>query len=175
VDDGRQDENEAFFLFLDKARREAEQQLSCSILHDRQISQEALIHAGRSFGSIPGIDNPNHFKIAGHLAFWIRKLKPFRIFRLSTVVAHLEKRGLSHPFPEAMLKQENPDNPNALFVNEIIAVNAAFGFICATGTLLRPKPELVQDLIVSLRYNSFSPHAVRIILEGMAETPGASP
>ena len=74
-----------------------------------------------------------------------------------------------------MLKQENPDNPNALFVNEIMAVNAAFGFICATGTLLRPKPELVQDLIVSLRYNSFSPHAVRIILEGMAETPGASP
>ena len=39
-----------------------------------------------------------------------------------------------------------------LFVNEIIAVNAAFGFICAAGTLLKPKPELVQDLIVSLRY-----------------------
>jgi len=169
VNDGRQDGNEAFFVFLERARHDAEQQVSCSILHDRQISQEALIHAGRGFGSIPGIDNPNHFKIAGHLAFWIRKLKPFRIFRISTFAAHLEKRGLSHQFPKSVLEQENPDHPNALFVNEMIAVNVAFGFICATGTLLRPKPELVQDLIVSLRYNSFSPHAVRIILEGMAE------
>jgi hypothetical protein len=54
-------------------------------------------------------------------------------------------------------------------------VKVAFGFIHSADVTLKPKPELVHDLIVSLRYHSFSPNAVRIILEGMAEIPNASP
>lgn len=131
--------------------------------------------ATHGFGSISGISRPNHFKIAGHLAFWIRKLKPFRIFRFSTFVAYLDQKGLPHQFPETLLKQENSGNPNTLYINEIIAMKVAFGFIHSAGVTLKPKPELVHDLIISLRYHSFSPNTVRIILEGMAEIPNASP
>lgn len=156
------------FAFLDDARRRVEIELKCSILHDREISEEAVLEAEKGFGSIPGVPNPNHFKVAGHIAFWVRKLKPFRVFRISTVIHFLEERGIQHPFPPEMVRTEESGNPLHLFVNEMIAARAAFGIIRAHGTVLRPKPELVHDLITSLRYHSFSPSAIRIILEGMA-------
>jgi len=82
---------------------------------------------------------------------------------------------LPHRIPESLLERENPDNPNTLYINEIIAVKVAFGFIHSAGIILKPKPELVHDLIISLRYHSFSPNAVRIILEGMAEIQEPAP
>lgn len=124
--------------------------------------------AERGFNSIPGVPHPNHFKVAGQLAFWLRKLKPFRIFRMSSFVSHLEMRGVEHRLPADLMAQEKSGNPLHLFINEMIATQAAFGVIRAGGTALRPKEELVHDLIMSLRYHSFSPNALRIILEGMA-------
>lgn len=156
------------FAFLDDARRRVEGELGCSILHDREIAEEAILEAEKGFGSIPGIPHPNHFKVAGHIAFWVRKLKPFRVFRFSTVIQYLDERGIAHPFPPEMSRPEESGNPLHLFVNEMIAARVAFGIIRANGTVLRPRPELVHDLITSLRYHSFSPSAIRIILEGMA-------
>lgn len=156
------------FAFLDDARRRVEIELQCPILHDREISEEAVLEAEKGFGSIPGIPNPNHFKVAGHIAFWVRKLKPFRVFRFSTFIQYLDEREIAHPFPPEMAQADESGSPLHLFVNEMIAARAAFGIIRAHGTVLRPKPELVHDLITSLRYHSFSPSAIRIILEGMA-------
>ncbi|KAA0572751.1 hypothetical protein [Azospirillum sp. Sh1] len=93
------------FAFLDDARRRVEIELKCSILHDREISEEAVLEAEKGFGSIPGVPNPNHFKVAGHIAFWVRKLKPFRVFRISTVIHFLEERGIQHPFPPEMVRK----------------------------------------------------------------------
>jgi hypothetical protein len=163
-------ELEGAFRLLDGVRRQVEKQLSCSILHDRQIGEEVIIWARKGFGSSPGTPNPNPFTIAAHLAFWIRKLKPFRILRLSAFVAYLDERRVPNPFTAAMLERENQEDPKTIFVNEMIAVNIAFGIIRSAGIPLKPKPDLVQDFIVSLRYHSFSPNAMLIILESMVET-----
>jgi len=161
------------FKLLDGVRCQVEKQLSCSILHDRQIGEEVILWARKGFRSSSGAPSPSPFVIAAHLAFWIRKLKPFRILRLSAFVAYLDERHVPNPFTAAMLERENLENPKTIFVNEMIAVNIAFGIIRSAGFSLKPKPDLVQDFVVSLRYHSFSPNALLIILESMVETSDA--
>jgi hypothetical protein len=164
------DELDGAFRLLDGVRCEVERQLSCSILHDRQIGEEVILWARKGFKSGSGSPRPSPFVIAAHLAFWIRKLKPFRILRLSAFVAYLDERHVPNPFTENMLERESLENPKTIFVNEMIAVNIAFGIIRSAGFSLKPKPDLVQDFIVSLRYHSFSPNSILIILESMIET-----
>jgi hypothetical protein len=157
------------FEFVDAARLRIEGELNCTILHDREITEEAIMEAEKGFNSIRGVPFPNQFKVAGQVAFWLRKLKPFRIFRCSTFIRYLDEHGVAHGVPRALAEREVTGNPLHPFVNEMIAAQAAFGIVRAGGTVLKPKAELVHDLIFSLRYHSFSPNAVRIILEGMAQ------
>ncbi|MBF0103499.1 MAG: hypothetical protein HQK77_21590 [Desulfobacterales bacterium] len=91
----------------------------------------------------------NEFKLAGVTCFWIRKLKPFRF------------EG-SHKIK--------------LFINEMLAFLIGYSFVL--GYLSSNKQESLHipkiseryltDLIKSLRYNSYSPHCLVQLFEGLS-------
>lgn len=84
----------------------------------------------------------SQYKMAGLLCFWIRKLKPFIV-------------------PEA-------EEANR-FVNETLALYSALYLVLGCGKVLPPKIDgsYIHDLIVSLRYNSFSPHSTAYLFESL--------
>lgn len=92
-----------------------------------------------------GLDNPNVAKIAGQLAFWIRKLKPLRL---------------------------SPDSPNKLLtVNEHVALLVGLA-LCnkyrddnSKEKPLRLPPRIFRDWLQSFRYHSHSPHSSMISFE----------
>lgn len=95
-----------------------------------------------------GIENPCVFKKMGHLAFWIRKLKPI----ISVDPLH----------PEFGHK-----------VNEIFALSLAL-FYCnlapenpRVGQIPLISRELWHDLLYFFRYKSVSPHALTMLLNAM--------
>jgi hypothetical protein len=93
-----------------------------------------------------GAYDPNVFKVAGVVCFWIRKLKPFRYVN--------ENRGVNVK----------------LVINELIAYltgyHLVFGY-CSTPRTRKPKltEGYLNDVMSSLRYNSFSPHAIAFLFE----------
>ncbi|MBF0332880.1 MAG: hypothetical protein HQL40_04420, partial [Alphaproteobacteria bacterium] len=61
------------------AREKGERDWACQIVQDRAIAEEVALKAAEHLSGIPGVSAPNPFKVAGCYAFWIRKLKPFRV------------------------------------------------------------------------------------------------
>lgn len=100
------------------------------------------------YDTYSGITNPSIFKKMGHLAFWIRKLKP-----ISTV--------------------EPTDPQFGHQINETFALTLAM-FYCnlATenpqlGNTPEISPHLWHDLLFFFRYKSVSPHSLTMLLNAM--------
>ena len=160
-----------YLKYFSRAAEKVERELRCEVVVNRAIAEETIRLAINGYGSIPGIPNPNEFKVAGYLMYWVRKLKPFRVFNLGTVVDILDKEGVRHPFQVSKAPNESvPESIERLrmFVNEMAAFYIAIGIIKKEGVPIKPRDVVVHDLIVALRYHTFSPEAVRAILEVMA-------
>ncbi|PKN39064.1 MAG: hypothetical protein CVU62_02380 [Deltaproteobacteria bacterium HGW-Deltaproteobacteria-2] len=90
---------------------------------------------------------PNVYKKMGHLAFWIRKLKPIK-----------------------SLENVTDSKEFIPIINEIFAISLAFLY-CNYDTnnpKLKTNPEITsdqwQDLLLYLRYKSVSPHSLMMLL-----------
>ena len=86
------------------------------------------------------------YKEAGILCFWVRKLKPFSV----------------------------PTNEEAnRYVNETIALYSGIYLVMGCNKMDGSESKLnldgnfIHDLIVSLRYNSFSPHSTAYLFESL--------
>ena len=134
---------------------------------DKEVAEEVILKAEECLQKIAGIDEPNTLKVAGHYAFWIRKLKPFRVFKIGVLVEMLNARGIAHNIDSAACEQTSAGVALHLYLNEMIAVRYATALIKQRGIRLSLRPELLHDLVTSLRYNSYSPSALRIVFEGM--------
>lgn len=145
------------------------------ILVDDKALEECGKKAEETLGHLQGIPAPNTIKIAGHYAFWIRKLKPFSLYRRSEAVALLA--GLGVRDAEGIVPPEDePHGAKTLFVNEIIAIFAACGLVNRyrpAGMRIHPSAGMMNDWIVGLRYHSYSPSSLAILLEGLSQCPKA--
>ena len=143
-----------------------EKKWNCLIDLDQKILGEAAAQASATLGHI-GVEQPNHFKQAGHFGFWIRKLKPLRVIDLKNfqdLFCQLRDEDiitgrLNH------IKYEPPAS-RCRFVNEVFGVLVAIGIIKSSeGTAPELTENDLHDLVANLRYHSFSPSAFAAILE----------
>jgi len=125
-------------------RMEEDFDLKIGIEYD--IINEIQARFQESFDRIDG-PIPNAAKIAGIVAFWIRKLKPLSI---------------------------HPDSDfSFLPLNEYVALLVGLA-ICARyfdddrKERLRLNPRILRDWVFSFRYNSHSPHSALISFEMLA-------
>lgn len=143
-----------------------EKKWDCIIDVDRKVLQEAAMRALITLDHL-GIEQPNNFKQAGHIGFWIRKLKPLRFVNLKSfqeMFCSLRDSDLIKGHMEDVPVKEPGYRTN--YVNETFAVLAAIGHVSAAaqGTPHMPK-HVFNDLVTNLRYHSFSPSAFATILE----------
>ena len=125
----------------------AEHSLNLSLTIDRDIVREIAAEAEKTLAGLQMTSSPNVAKIAGHVAFWIRKLKP---------IAHAA------------------DSPHRfLAVNELVGILVGMG-ICRSyfddtrkETVELPK-RVMNDWIASLRHHSHSPHSCALMFELLA-------
>lgn len=117
---------------------------------------EDLRRYRKEFNQYQEIDYPDHFKQAAHLAFWIRRLRPF-FYEVD--VAHNDCN-IDH------------QKKYILLVNEYFALQVA-EYIC-TFAMMHFKNEkdvrpmfLNQDFVYSFRYKHVSPHAMLMILRSV--------
>lgn len=112
-----------------------------------KVDTDALMELGAIAAKTTGryeIAHPNPAKVAGHVVFWFRRIKP-----------------LSYA----------DDTPAKCFaVNELAALWLGLA-ICNTHrgdeskAVLRLPPRIAKDWMASLRYNSHSPHALAMAFE----------
>ena len=114
---------------------------------DSDVVEEMEHHLRRTLSHLSLGTRPNVAKIAGHVSFWIRKLKPISF---------------------------SEDSPNKLLViNELVAVLVGGG-ICAryfddtSKSSFVLSKRLLYDWSSSLRFNSHSPHSCAITFEMLA-------
>lgn len=119
-----------------------------------------------------GIPHPNMFKIAGHYAFWIRKLKPFSLYKRDELVRLLDAIGVGSDLCQLLPAQNRVDRHSDLFVNEIIAVFVAIGLLRYGLPAMTPSglsSKMLNDLIVGLRHHSYSPSSLAILMEAIGK------
>ncbi|MDE7371035.1 MAG: hypothetical protein K2N07_04715 [Desulfovibrio sp.] len=121
-----------------------EEQYDCEVVGRTYIIDECFTRIFESERKDFPADRPyrvSPYKMAGILCFWIRKLKPFSV----------------------------PENEEAnRFVNETIALYSALYLVLGCQ---KSEPKIdgtyIHDLIVALRYNSFSPHSTAYLFESL--------
>lgn len=112
------------------------------------IDSVIICEAGRQIqdhlGAI-GLEKPNVAKIAGQVAFWIRKLKPLSIA---------------------------PESPNKLLtVNELVALHVGLALCIkykddnSKTDPIRLPPRIFRDWVAGFRYHSHSPHSAMTSFE----------
>ncbi len=126
---------------------EVESHYGLKLFIDATTIREVGERAGLSLESLNMDSVPNVAKVAGHVAFWIRKLKPVSFA---------------------------PDSPNHLtVVNELVSLLVGVA-ICRTYFDDRSKgsfdipPRILFDWVGSMRFNSHSPQSTAISFELMA-------
>jgi len=125
-----------------------EKNLDVSLIIDDEILQEANVFTSNSIASYK-LDSPNLAKIAGCIAFWIRKLKPISF---------------------------GPDKKNKILcVNELVALLVGLSIYNSVKDGEAPKGIQVSgrvliDWIITLRYNSHSPHSTALAFELLSDT-----
>ena len=133
---------------LQRAVEHLEKKFDVLLALDSDVVAELTSHLQRTVDQIPMDTDPNVAKIAGHVAFWIRKLKP---------IGHEDSAEVKH---------------RLLNVNELAAllVGAA---ICRKNfkANLRLPNRIFFDWASSLRVNSHSPSSCAIAFELLAATP----
>lgn len=130
---------------LERAVTQLEQKFDVALCLDSDIVAEIGNHLIRTVKSIPMNTDPNVAKIAGHVAFWIRKLKPIQSDQTSTADKKL------------------------LFANELAALLVGASICCKNfkGTFHFPN-RIFYDWASSLRINSHSPNSCAIAFELLA-------
>lgn len=124
-------------------------------------------------GGIRGVREPNAFKFGGHLAFWIRKLKPFSLYKRNEMVEMLQGLGLDNA--ESIVPPSASPDPSGFHsttINELIAITVACGLVekyAPNNPQLNIDNYLMNDWVVGLRYHSYSPSSLGILLEGLAK------
>lgn len=110
---------------------------------DTDLLAELEIYANKSLRGY-NIENPNAAKVAGHVCFWVRRVKP---------VLHK---------PDTIRKFLAVNEEVALLVGLAICQNY---FDDARAESFKISPKILKDWVSSLRYNSHSPHALAIAFE----------
>lgn len=148
------------------------------IIVDVKVFEECIERAdiGLAKSRIDGPLAPNDFKKAGQYAFWIRKLKPFRVFKSQEIIDQIESVGGScaHGFEcvRATVSQDSGgDLPIHRYVNELIAVWIAIAFMAGTkkSREILLTAVFLQDLLARLRYDAYTPDNLSILFEAMAQ------
>lgn len=165
---------------LQKLINRVEQELGCIIVVDVKVFDECLERAMIGFNKTKVDDSatPIDFKKAGQYAFWIRKLKPFRIWRPSEIIEQIDQIGgtCDHNYTciTKLAKDRAltpPDRPVYRYVNELIAVWIALAFMIGTSKsrdICLTKIYL-QDLLARLRYDAWTPENLSLLFEAMAQ------
>lgn len=135
--------------------------LSCSkqiLLDVVKNTIEDLLRYRKEFNGYQNIDGPDHFKQAAHLAFWIRRLRPFSY-----------EVDITDPQNEIEHQKKF-----VLMVNEYYALQVA-EYICDFGRthfksekFNSTKPMFLnEDFVFAFRYKHVSPHAMLMILRSV--------
>ena len=140
---------------------------------DSKILQEAYLRADHTLLGVE-LDAPNHLKQAAHVCFWIRKLKPLKVFRTQSfqdAFVEMQERGLIRG---ELYNIDHPSPPprRSIYINEIFALLVAIGIIADGGDVVDLNKWQVNDLAVSLRYHSFSPNALAAIIGAHVRNSG---
>lgn len=155
-----------------------EKKIGRQIVVDVKVFEECLERAaiGLQKAKIDGPARPNDFKKAGQYAFWLRKLKPFRVFRVGEVVEQIENLGgvCGHDYTciKAVLgKDAVADLPIHRYVNELISVWVAVAFMAGRKKMreILLTEVFLQDLLARLRYDAYTPDNLSILFEAMAQ------
>ena len=126
-----------------------EDHLGCpdTLLLDRDIVREIAERARETVGSY-NKESPNVPKIAGHIAFWVRKLKPVSFEQNATA--------------------------KFLAVNELVSLYAALAFCDQyherrsqhhRSVIYRLSPRVIVDWATTMRFHSHSPHSTAMTFE----------
>lgn len=117
-------------------------------------SYEDMLRYRKSFNPYNNIEMPDHYKEAAHLAYWIRRLRPFGFDPDPTHPVNLD-------YQKEFIR----------WINEQLALHF-MEFLCITGEKLHsntPKSQkfphnLKKDFLHMFRYKHVSPHALMLIL-----------
>lgn len=149
------------------------------VVVDVKVFAECLECAriGLKKARIDGPKNPNDFKKAGQYAFWIRKLKPFRVFWAREILDQINAlNGLCcHDFEciSSALTADGDaeDAPRHRYVNEMIAVWVAIAFMTGVKELreIQLTKIFLHDLLARLRYDAYTPENLALLFEAMAQ------
>ncbi len=149
------------------------------IVVDVKVFAECLecSRTGLAKSRVDGPKNPNDFKKAGQYAFWIRKLKPFRVFWAREIVDQIDALNgqCGHDFDciKAVLAADASatDLPRHRYVNEMIAVWVAIAFMTGLKKLreIQLTPTFLHDLLARLRYDAYTPENLALLFEAMAQ------
>lgn len=141
---------------------------------DASVLEEAAIRSLLTLDQV-SLDKPSEVKQAGHLAFWLKKLKPLQIIdlkELKAAVDALAGRGL---VSGRIDKAQDIPPPRTRFVNETFAILAAVGIARSCGYRICLSAPDFHDLSTSLRYHSFSPSALIAILAAHCQRLAPAP
>lgn len=155
-----------------------ETMIGASIVVDVKIFEECLIRSkiGLDKAKIDGPSKPNDFKKAGQYAFWLRKLKPFRVFHAQEIVDQISALGgeCRHAFEciKNLAQGAPPAVPAHRYVNELVAIWVAIAFMAGKKKKARDillTSVFLQDLLARLRYDAYTPDNLSILFEAMAQ------
>lgn len=145
-----------------------EESWGCLVLLDGLVFGEAITRAESTISSIDH-EEPNHFKQAGHYAFWIRKLKPLSVAdtdAYQNAFDYFREKGLIQG--EMAVIMRHVPKVRGSYISEIFAIIVAIGMVRRYGVELDLNKDRINDLAVNLRYHSFSPSSFSAILEALA-------
>jgi hypothetical protein len=166
--------------FLPLVQR-VEEKLGLRIVVDVKVFEECLECActGLKKSKVDGPNKPNDFKKAGQYAFWIRKLKPFRVFRAQEIIDQIQalKGVCTHEMEciKGALASDSgaDDRPQYRYVNEMIAVWVAIAFMIGAKKKKLREIQLTKtflhDLLSRLRYDAYTPDNLALLFESMAQ------
>lgn len=100
---------------------------------------------------LKNFDTPNILKVAGYYTYWFRKLKPF-----------------------ILEDKQGKNTLDFLYLNEFISLFFGITLLAQKTYLGNRKPnlteEFINDLVVSYRYNNFSPQSITMLYAALNET-----
>jgi hypothetical protein len=121
----------------------------CQIIIDDAILADSIAMWEREIMTAKSIHkvNPSDYRIAGYLAFWIRKLKPFSLS------------------PHDLIKQKR--YKLQLIINELVAIQLGLFMLYSSEERNDKKlsSSLLYRTITSMRYRSLSPHTMSLMYE----------
>lgn len=127
--------------------RRLERRWECTFAIDREILIEVADKTQATLAGLNDTSVPNVAKVAGHVSFWIRKLKPISY------------------------AAQSPATGKFLAINEYVGLMVGLG-ICheylddsRKAFFQDPPSRILRDWVVSFRVNSHSPHSTQIAFE----------